>query len=153
MMGSAEIFRTVGAQRWVFGTETGKTLSTGKRELLTLYDTVGTPIRRHRKIKGAANPFDSQWETYFEERLGFAMLDSLKGRKRLIRLWLDQGRSCPICQQMVTKSSGWRLYHLDRTIDGGKDTISNLAMLHPDCHRIARALGLSVVKPVSAMGL
>jgi len=68
-------------------------------------------------------------------------------------LWLDQGRSCPICQQMVTKSSGWCLYHLDQTIDGGKDTISNSAMLHPDCHRIARALGLSVVKPASAMGL
>jgi hypothetical protein len=35
----------------------------------------------------------------------------------------------------------------DRTIDGGKDTISNLAMLHTDCHWIARAIGLSVVKP------
>uniref|UniRef100_UPI0023F76A83 group II intron maturase-specific domain-containing protein n=1 Tax=Caballeronia sp. BR00000012568055 TaxID=2918761 RepID=UPI0023F76A83 len=31
-------FWTVGAQRWVFGTTTGKTLSTGKPELLTLYD-------------------------------------------------------------------------------------------------------------------
>ncbi|MGF6971757.1 hypothetical protein QFZ94_000184 [Paraburkholderia sp. JPY465] len=32
----------------------------GKRELLTLYDIVGTPIRRHRKVKGVANPFDPQ---------------------------------------------------------------------------------------------
>ena len=81
-------FRTVGARHWVFGTETGKRLSTGKSELLTLYDIAGTPIRRHRKIKAAANPFDVQWESYFEERLGFAMLDSIKGRVRLIRLWL-----------------------------------------------------------------
>ncbi|RKR31244.1 group II intron reverse transcriptase/maturase [Paraburkholderia sp. BL17N1] len=146
-------FRTVGARQWVFGTATDKVLSNGKRELLTLYDIVGTPIRRHRKIKGAANPFDPQWESYFEERLGFAMMDSLKGRMRLIRLWLDQQRSCPVCRQMITKSSGWRLYHLERKIDGGKDTISNLTMLHPDCHRAARALGLSVVKPASAMGL
>jgi RNA-directed DNA polymerase len=71
-------FRTVGAQHWVFGTETGKTLGTGRPELLTLYDIASTPIRRHRKIKAAANPFDPQWESYFEERLGFAMLDSLR---------------------------------------------------------------------------
>jgi len=45
------------------------------------------------------------------------------------------------------------LYHLDRTIDGGKDTISNLAMLHRIAIGSWRALGLSVVKPASAMGL
>ncbi len=146
-------FRTVGSRHWVFGTETGKILSTGRPDLLMLYDIAGTPIRRHRKIKAAANPFDVQWESYFEERLGFAMLDSLKGRVRLIRLWLDQARSCPVCQQMITKSSGWRLYHLERTIDGGKDTNRNLVMLHPECHRTARVLGLSVVKPAPAMGL
>jgi len=140
-------FRIVGFQHWVFGTETGNTLSTGKPELLMLYDIAGTPIRRHRKLKAAANPFDVQWESYFEERLGFAMLDSLKGRVRLIRLWLDQRRSCPVCRQMITKTSGWRLYHVERTIDGGKDTNRNLVMLHPECHRTARALGLSVVKP------
>ncbi len=143
-------FRTVGARHWVFGTTTGKALSTGKPALLTLYDIAGTPIRRHRKIKAAANPFDVQWESYFEERLGFAMLDSIKGRGRLIRLWLDQARSCPVCQQMITKSSGWRLYHVERTIDGGSDTNRNLILLHPECHRTVRALGLSVVKPAHA---
>jgi len=29
--------------------------------------------------KSLANPFDSQWESYFEQRLGLGMLDSLKG--------------------------------------------------------------------------
>ncbi|MFM0069340.1 group II intron maturase-specific domain-containing protein [Paraburkholderia aspalathi] len=146
-------FRIVGLQHWVFGTETGNPLSTGKPELLTLYDIAGTPIRRHRKIKAAANPFDLQWEGYFEERLRFAMLDSLKGRVQLIRLWLDQARSCPVCQQMITKTSGWSLCHVVRKIDGGKDTTGNLTMLHPECHRVARALGLSVVKPAHAHGL
>ncbi|MGF6971756.1 hypothetical protein QFZ94_000183 [Paraburkholderia sp. JPY465] len=58
------------------------------------------------------------------------MMDSLKGRMRLIRLWLDQQRSCPAWHQLITKSSGWRLLHLEREIDGGKDTINNLTMLH-----------------------
>src|SRR5471032_1326546 len=110
-------FRTVGAQHWVFGTETGTTLSSGKPELLTLYDIAGTPIRRHRKLKAAANPFDPRWESYFEDRLGLTMLDSLKGRTQMIRLWLYQARSCPVCRQMITKSSGWRLYHVLRKID------------------------------------
>jgi RNA-directed DNA polymerase len=146
-------FRTVGTQHWVFGTETGKTLGTGRPELLTLYDIASTPIRRHRKIKAAANPFDPQWESYFEERLGFAMLDSLKGRIRLIRLWLNQERTCPVCCQMITKSSGWRLFHLERVIDGGTDANRNLVMLHPDCHGIARGRGFPVVKPAPATGL
>lgn len=146
-------FRTVDARHWVFGTETGKKLSTGKPELLTLYDIASSPIRRHRKIKAAANPFDLQWESYFEQRLGLAMLDSLKGRIRLIRLWLNQERTCPVCHQMITKSSGWRLFHLERVVDGGTDASRNLVMLHPDCHRIARGRRVSVVKPAPEMGL
>ncbi|RQZ80751.1 HNH endonuclease [Burkholderia cenocepacia] len=81
------------------------------------------------------------------------MLDSLKGRKRLIRLWLDQGRSCPICNQLITKTNGWRLHHLVRKVDGGRDSISNLVMLHPGCQQIARTRGFSVVKPVYGDGL
>ncbi|WP_341315279.1 group II intron reverse transcriptase/maturase [Paraburkholderia sp. IMGN_8] len=146
-------FRVVASRHWVFGTETGKTLSTGKPELLTLYDIASTPIRRHRKIKAAANPFDPQWDSYFEERLGFAMLDSLKGRMRLIRLWLNQERTCPVCRQMITKSSGWRLFHLERVIDGGTDANRNLVMLHPVCHGIARGRRVSVAKPAPATGL
>jgi DDE superfamily endonuclease len=134
----AKYFRVVGSNHWVFGTETGKTPGTGEPKLLTLYDIASTPIRRHRKIRAAANPFDPQWKSYFEERLGLAMMDSLKGRMRFVRLWLSQERTCPVCHQMITKSSGWRLFHLERVIDGGMDASRNLLMLHPDCHGIAR---------------
>ncbi|MCP6490788.1 group II intron reverse transcriptase/maturase, partial [Klebsiella pneumoniae] len=51
-------FRTIGARQWVFATKTGKKLKTGVPELLELYDIVSTPIRRHRKIRAEANPFD-----------------------------------------------------------------------------------------------
>lgn len=146
-------FHTVGARHWVFGAITGKKLSTGKPDLLMLYDIASTPIRRHRKIKGDANPFDPQWESYFDARLGAAMADSLKGRIRLIRLWLKQERSCPVCQQMITKSSGWRLFHETRKIDGGTDAMGNLKMLHPDCHGAARAARFIVVKPAYGHGL
>jgi RNA-directed DNA polymerase len=146
-------FRTVGARHWVFAAETGKTRAGGQPDLLELYDVLGTPIRRHRKIRADANPFDPQWESYYEERLGFVMLDTLRGRKQLIRLWLDQERRCPVCRQLITKSSGWRLLHRTRVIDGGTRAVRNLRLLHPDCHGIARARGFSVAQPVPAMGL
>lgn len=146
-------FRTIGARHWVFATKTGKTLKTGAPELLELYNIVSTPIRRHRKIRSEANPFDPQWETYFEERLALAMQGSIKGRTRLIRIWLAQERNCPVCQQMIGESTGWRLYHVERKLNGGRDTNSNLIMLHPDCYQIARARRFNVVKPAPSMGL
>jgi hypothetical protein len=40
-----------------------------------------------------------------------------------------------------------------RAIDGGTHAVRNLRLLHPDCHGIARTLGLSVAKPALATGL
>ncbi|EFA4536718.1 group II intron reverse transcriptase/maturase [Escherichia coli] len=146
-------FRTIGARQWVFATKTGKKLKTGVPELLELYDIVSTPIRRHRKIRAEANPFDPKWETYFEERLALAMQGSIKGRTRLIRIWLAQERNCPVCRQMIGESTGWRLYHMERKNDGGRDTNSNLMLLHPDCYQIARTRRFQVVKPAPSVVL
>ena len=33
-----------------------------------LYNIASTPIRRHVKIKGLANPFHPDWDQYFAER-------------------------------------------------------------------------------------
>lgn len=146
-------FRTRGARGWVFAMETGEYLSTGAPRLVELRDICDTKIRRHRKIKADANPFDPKWESYFEERHGFKMLETLHGRKKLIRLWLGQDRKCPVCGQMITKASKWHVHHLVRRVDGGKDGNSNLVMFHPDCHRQVHTLGISVVKPVHENGL
>ena len=37
-----------------------------------------------------ANPYDPQWETYFEARIGQQMEEDLKGRRKLVRLWIEQ---------------------------------------------------------------
>ena len=139
-------FRTVGFRHWVFGVETERQPD-GHRKLHSLYEVPDMPIRRHRQIKTTANPFDPEWETYFEARLGAAMLDSLKGYGQLVRLWLNQERKCPICCLPITRTSGWQLRHVVRKVDGGSDAPSNLVMLHPDCHHAARLKGFSVVKP------
>lgn len=141
-------FRTVGFRHWVFGVETGKP-SSPERKLHKLYEVPDMPIRRHRPIKTTANPFDPEWEAYFEARLGAVMLDSIRGYGQLVRLWLDQERRCPICRLPITKASGWQLRHIVRRIDGGSNTPANLVMLHPECHHVARLKGFSVAKPAS----
>lgn len=140
-------FLTDGNRQWVFGVETGELLSNGKPKLISLREIGDVKIRRHIKIKAEANPFDLQWETYFEERHARKMLGTLHGRKKLICLWLDQNRRCPVCEQLITSESGWHVHHIVRRVDGGKDGASNLVMLHPNCHNKVHSAGLTVVKP------
>lgn len=146
-------FHTVGTRDWVFAAETGKRFPDGNPILTSLRKMTDTPIRRHWPIKLEANPFDPQWETYFEERAGRKMLNSLQGRKKLIQLWMDQERRCPICHELITLESGWHVHHIIRPIDGGEDGSTNLIMVHPICHDQIRAKGLKVVKPVRESGL
>src|SRR5262249_25644745 len=68
------------------------------------------PIKRHVKIKAAANPYDPQWETYFEERLGLQMRDNLRGSDKLLKLWLDQNGRCRHGGQKGTPQTGWHFH-------------------------------------------
>jgi RNA-directed DNA polymerase len=146
-------FHSVGTRHWVFATETEKRLPDGRHVLKILRRASDIPIKRHCKIKGDANPFDPQWEAYFEERIRLKMLNSLKGRKKLIRLWLDQDRRCPICRELITRKSGWHVHHILWQVNGGGDGSANLIMVHPNCHRQIHVKGLKGVKPARENGL
>ncbi|MBP5057673.1 HNH endonuclease, partial [Pseudomonas chlororaphis] len=138
---------------WVFAAPTGERFPDGNPILWTLRKASDTPIKRHPLIKLEANPFNPQQETYFEERVSLKMQNSLRGRKKLINLWLEQDRCCPICQQLITQETGWHVHHIIRRVDGGKDGSTNLIMVHPNCHNQIHVNGLKVVKPVRESGL
>jgi RNA-directed DNA polymerase len=55
----------------VFAVDTGERTPEGKTVWLKLVNVTETKVRRHVKIKAAANPFDPQWRSYFEERAFF----------------------------------------------------------------------------------
>jgi RNA-directed DNA polymerase len=80
------------------------------------------------------------------------MLENLKERKRLLHLWFDQDGICPLCSQKITKESGWHIHHLIRRVDGGKDTMDNLVLLHPNCHDQVHSQSLKVSKPRPVKG-
>jgi RNA-directed DNA polymerase len=129
----SKYFMTAGLRNWVFGTavEDGK----GAKRTVKLVKTSDTAIKRHVKIKGAANPYDPEFEQYFEDRLGLTMKDNLKGRYLLVRKWFAQDGKCPKCGGKITKETGWNLHHIVPRSQGGKDITSNLELLHPNCHR------------------
>ena len=130
---------------WVFyGERTGKD---GKTERCRLRKAAHKPIQRHIKVKGLANPYDPQWEPYFEKRLDTKMVNHWQGRQDLLRLWLSQNGICPNCHQKITKQTGWHSHHIVWQTHGGIDGFSNRVLLHPNCHRQVHSQGLHVKKP------
>ncbi len=127
-----------GARDWIFST---KTTIRGKETRISLVHAGSTPIRRHRKIRMGANPFDPAWSEYFEDRLGWIIERDLKGRKQLLRLWQQQAGKCPQCLEPIMKESGWHLHHILPKAQGGSDNFSNLMLLHPNCHRQVHSHG------------
>lgn len=142
----AKYFKTVNSRNWVFFGE-----HSGKEHQLYLMSHV--VIQRHVKIRGVANPYDPEWEMYFEKRIAMTMLNTLYGRNQLIRLWKDQAGICPICQQRITKETGWHNHHIIPRARGGKDEYANRVLLHPECHVIVHHLNLYVEKPRPSQGV
>lgn len=146
----AKYFHSVGHRHWVFS----GTIETaaGQEHIVRLRRAADTPIRRHVKVKGSANPYDPTWESYFENRLGVKMAANLAGRQRLLNLWKSQNGLCPVCSQKITEITGWHSHHLLWRSNGGTDTAENQVLLHPNCHHQVHCQKLSVVKPRPAKG-
>ncbi|MFA6269981.1 MAG: group II intron reverse transcriptase/maturase [Candidatus Paceibacterota bacterium] len=126
-------FHSIESRNWVFAVKAKK--GDGRPKDLELYSAASTPIRRHVKIKAEAHPFDMAWEPYFEERRIQKVKDDLTITKRVKKLWLAQKGKCLNCQKNITKETGWNEHHVIPRLQGGKDTLSNLQLLHPNCHR------------------
>ena len=138
-------FRSEGENNWVFfGHVRG---SNGTPRDVRLFRASSVPIRRHTKIKGEANPYDPQWEPYFEARQGVRMAHNLKGRRQLLRLWKEQNGRCAVCHQRMTQLSGWHSHHIVWRTHGGPDHSENRVLLHPNCHAQVHSQGLTGVKP------
>lgn len=133
-------FQRVGNRDWIFTDQLE-----GKQQ--RLHPCMQVAVRRHTKIQGPANPFDPQWEVYFERRLGLKMADTLYGRRQLLQLWKEQNGRCPVCQEKITPLTGWHSHHLIQRSLGGSDANANRVLLHPNCHYQAHTLKLPLVKP------
>ena len=121
--GTRDVFR--GFDRSADGTST----------ISQLFYTASVSIVRHVKIKRGANPYDPQWETYFERRLDLKMEAHPKKRQLLFRLWLGQHGLCTECGHKITRTTGWRSHLITWRVYGGPNTMHNRILLHPHCHK------------------
>ena len=55
-------------RKWMFAADTGARTAKGETIWRRLSDPTDVKIRRHCKIRSAANPFDPQWYRYFQQR-------------------------------------------------------------------------------------
>ena len=61
-------YHAIGERTWRFAVRTNIQNPLGQPSWKKLLYAGNTPIQRHRKIKGEANPFDPRWRSYFAQR-------------------------------------------------------------------------------------
>jgi RNA-directed DNA polymerase len=133
-------FKRFGSRDWVFtGSWRDKQ---GKTHPICLLGAARVAIVRQVKIRGDANPYDPQWEGYFEERLLSKMRGTLAGRGQIQYLWEGQKGRCPVCGQLLKEEEEWHMHHRVRRSHGGDDGLDNLELLHANCHRQRHSQGV-----------
>ncbi len=138
-------FAQRGNRDWSFFGETCD--DEGQTNKVWLHYAKSTPIKRHVKVKGEANPYDPTYETYFEAREGAHMLETFRGTRTLRYLWYEQRGLCTLCHTKITRITGWRLHYCVSRVMGGSAGATNRVLLHPECHDRVHRQRLSVSKP------
>jgi RNA-directed DNA polymerase len=128
-------WHTKGARNWVFGYYKDAKRN-GEKQLVEVRSHAATPIARHVKVKSDANPFDTNWETYWEQRAYHTMMSSDKKLSGQVKsIWLRQKGICPVCMQMIHPEDELNIHHVVPKNLGGDNTLKNTRLLHGNCHR------------------
>jgi RNA-directed DNA polymerase len=112
-------WRTVGDQNWCFSTEDGIKLTTH----------ASTPIVRHTKVKGTVSPYNGDWNYWSKRRGEYPGTPS-----RVSKLIKKQKGKCTHCGLNFTSEDLLEVDHIIPKSKGGRDTHSNLQLLHRHCH-------------------
>lgn len=137
-------WKRIGNRNWVFSCEYKD--PKGKIKTRTLRKAPDVKIIRHVKIRSDMNPFVQENEEYFEKR-SFTQLNSNVMTMKEISLIRRQEGKCALCKKSFVgdhddfSKNNWETHHIQWKLHGGSDNIGNLALLHPDCHRIVHGSG------------
>ncbi|MBR8828682.1 MAG: HNH endonuclease, partial [Gomphosphaeria aponina SAG 52.96 = DSM 107014] len=116
-------WHTHGGNHWTFSTRSDKEGG------MKLYRHAETPIVRHVKVKGNKSPFDGDL-TYWASRMG----KHPEVSTRVATLLKKQKGKCAHCGLTFRDGDLMEVDHIIPKGKGGKDTYSNLQLLHRHCH-------------------
>jgi RNA-directed DNA polymerase len=94
-------------------------------------------IRRHVLVKGRASPDDPSLREYWQKRNAARAKDLMPNREKIAR---KQSGICPVCRESLLNGEELQIHHKKPIKEGGKDTYSNLQLLHLYCHQQTHAL-------------
>lgn len=137
----------IGSRNWTFAAEERSKKKNKELSYFALEYATDTKIIRFKKIVAEANPFDARWNGYYEERDGEKMLNSTNGREKLLKVWRNQHRCCPVCGEPITSDTGFKVH---KVLRHGKSPW--LEMVHPECHTLLHKNDVCFVEPGSLTG-
>ena len=111
-------FHNHNGKSWVFASPY---IRKGKKELYPVQWLSNIKITRYAKIKQDANPYDTQWKEYFDERENRLILNSAKSKKTIRFILEKQGRICPFCKHEISSYTPWRV--TEHTVNGKSERI------------------------------
>ncbi|KAA6333792.1 Group II intron-encoded protein LtrA [termite gut metagenome] len=101
----------------------------GKQDSLTLKKLSNIHFIQYTQIKGDANPFDPEYDKYFDQRETQKMLVTLKGRDSLLYLWKKQDRKCPLCGMPIDRILPWNV--TEKMVNGKIQR----SLVHDKCYK------------------
>jgi len=122
-------WQTIDGDNWVFATA-----QDGKNPM-RIQKYSATPIVRHVKVKGDASPYDGNL-VYWSSRMGRHPEVSTS----VATLLKKQKSKCAHCGLFFKDGDAWEVDHEVPKAMGGKDTYSNLQLLHRHCHDVKSAV-------------
>src|SRR6266487_3888985 len=90
------------------------------------------PIERHTLVKGRSSPDDPSLRDYWEKRQAAKAKDLTFSKQKLAK---RQKGHCPECGESLFNDEELQVHHLLARSKGGKDSYSNLALVHLLCHQ------------------
>ncbi len=120
----------------------------GKEKAVFLWEHTDTHHQVHRKVKGAASPYDGNLP-YWAQRLKDHPL--MKTEKAQL-LALQKGR-CPRCGLYFREEDILEIDHVIPTALGGKDDRSNKWVYHRHCHDEKTAEDMVMIAKFKAAGI
>src|SRR6266550_3466295 len=90
------------------------------------------PIERHVLVKGRASPDDPSLKDYWTKRQAAQAKDLTFSKQKLAKR--QHGR-CPECGDSLFNEEELQVHHLLARSQGGKNSYSNLALVHLLCHQ------------------